>query len=236
MKIDIHFLIFGKELYLRGSALNSWIIVMILSILSIIIGKKIRNTKADEKPASIVIIAEIFVEKIDALVKSTMGEGREGFAPYIGTVILFLVCANLLGLLGLETPTSDYSVTLALAMITFVMIHFTGISSKGIRHYLKGFITPTPVLLPINLISEIATPISLSFRLFGNMLSGTIIMALIFSALNSISIITIPIIAPFLNAYFDVFVGIVQTFIFAMLTMVFIGNKMKVNNGAISKN
>jgi len=200
---------------------------MLLSIFSIIVGRKIKNTKIDEKPSSIVTIAEFFVEAVESLVKNTMGENRVGFAPYIGTISLFLVFANLLGLLGLEAPTADYSIVLALAMITFMLIHLNSINSNGIKDYLKSFMEPTPIMLPINLISEMVIPIALSFRLFGNMISGTIIIALVFSALNSISMITIPFIAPFLNAYFDVFVGIVQTFIFVMLTMVFISNKTK---------
>lgn len=225
--MNINFLLFGKEICLNGNAINSWIIVMLLSIFSIIVGRKIKNTKIDEKPSSIVTIAEFFVEAVESLVKNTMGENRVGFAPYIGTISLFLVFANLLGLLGLEAPTADYSIVLALAMITFMLIHLNSINSNGIKDYLKSFMEPTPIMLPINLISEMVIPIALSFRLFGNMISGTIIIALVFSALNSISMITIPFIAPFLNAYFDVFVGIVQTFIFVMLTMVFISNKTK---------
>ncbi|MEW9094798.1 MAG: F0F1 ATP synthase subunit A [Clostridiaceae bacterium] len=230
MKMDIHFLLFGKEVYLNGNAINSWIIVMLLSIFSIIVGRKIKNTKIDERPSSIVIIAEFFVNTVESLVKNTMGENRVGFAPYIGTISLFLVFANLLGLLGLEAPTADYSIVLALSMITFVLIHLNSIDSNGIKDYLKSFTKPTLIMLPINLMSEMVIPIALSFRLFGNMISGTIIIALVFSALNNMSIITIPFIAPLLNAYFDVFVGIVQTFIFVMLTMVFISNKMKRTN------
>lgn len=227
MNVNINFLLFGKEICLNGNAINSWIIVILLSIFSIIVGRKIKNTKIDEKPSSIVTIAEFFVEAVESLVKNTMGENRVGFAPYIGTISLFLVFANLLGLLGLEVPTADYSIVLALAMITFMLIHLNSINSNGIKDYLKSFMEPTPIMLPINLISEMVIPIALSFRLFGNMISGTIIIALVFSALNSISIITVPFIAPFLNAYFDVFVGIIQTFIFVMLTMVFISNKVK---------
>ncbi|WP_291580406.1 F0F1 ATP synthase subunit A [Clostridium sp. UBA6640] len=227
MNVNINFLLFGKEICLNGSAINSWIIVILLSIFSIIVGRKIKNTKIDEKPSSIVTIAEFFVETVESLVKNTMGENRVGFAPYIGTISLFLVFANLLGLLGLEAPTADYSIVLALAMITFMLIHLNSINSNGIKDYLKSFMEPTPIMLPINLISEMVIPIALSFRLFGNMISGTIIISLVFSALNSISMITIPFIAPFLNIYFDVFVGIVQTFIFVMLTMVFISNKVK---------
>ncbi|GAA0122906.1 F0F1 ATP synthase subunit A [Clostridium faecium] len=227
MNMSINFLLFGKEMCLNGRIINSWIIVMLLSAFSIIVSRKIKNTKIGEKPSSIVIIAEFFVEMVESLVKNTMGENMVGFAPYIGTISLFLIFANLFGLLGLEVPTADYSIVLALSMITFVLIHFNSISSNGIKDYLKSFTEPTLIMFPINLISEMVIPIALSFRLFGNMISGTIIIALVFNALNNISIITIPFIAPFLNAYFDVFVGIVQTFIFVMLTMVFISNKVK---------
>ncbi|WP_326511677.1 F0F1 ATP synthase subunit A [Clostridium intestinale] len=229
MKATIKFTMFNHSIKLSGAAINSWLIVMVISIFIILVSRKIKKVKAGETPGTLVSIMEFFVEKVEDLVRNTMGDNGVHFAPYIATLLIFLVFANLLGLLGLETPTSNYSVTLALAMITFVMIHFSGIRSAGVKKYLKGFAKPTAVMLPINLISEIATPISMSFRLFGNMLSGTVIIALIFSVLNSISIITVPIIGPFINLYFDVFVGLVQTFIFSMLTMVFISNKMNIN-------
>lgn len=226
MAPGITFTMLGKQIYIHDSVINSWVIVILLSILCIVVSRKIKKANIDEKPSGLLNVMEIFVEGIQSLVKATMGPTRIGFAPFIGTLVMFLVCANLFGLLGFTPPTSDYNVTLALAIITTVLIHFFGIKTNGIGSYLKGFFEPFPLLFPINLLGEIATPISLSFRLFGNILSGVIIMSLVYSALNSISMFITPFVAPVLHAYFDLFSGLIQTFIFAMLTMVNIANKM----------
>ncbi len=226
MAPGITFTLLGREIYIHDSVVNSWVIVILLSILAIIVNKKIKKANIEEKPTGLLNVMEIFVETIESLVKSTMGPSRIGFAPFIGTLVLYLVCANLFGLLGFTPPTSDYNVTLALALITTFSIHFFGIKTNGIMSYLKGYFEPIPLLFPINLLGEIATPISLSFRLFGNILSGVIIMSLVYSALNSLSMFITPFVAPILHAYFDLFSGLIQTFIFAMLTMVFIANKM----------
>lgn len=226
MAPGITFTMLGRQIYIHDSVVNSWVIVFLLSILAIVVNVKIKKANIEEKPTGLLNVMEIFVEGIQSLVKATMGPTRMGFAPFIGTLVLYLACANLFGLLGFTPPTSDYNVTLALAMITFTLIHFFGIKSNGIGGYLKGFFEPFPLLFPINLLGEIATPISLSFRLFGNILSGVIIMSLVYSALNSISMFITPFVAPILHAYFDLFSGLIQTFIFAMLTMVNIANKM----------
>lgn len=226
MEPGIKFTMLGRQIYIHDSVVNSWIIVILLSILAIVVSKKIKKANIEEKPSGLLNVMEIFVEGVESLVKATMGPTRVGFAPFIGTLVLYLVCANLFGLLGFTPPTSDYNVTLALAMITTVLIHFFGIKSNGIGSYLKGFFEPIPLLFPINLLGEIATPISLSFRLFGNILSGVIIMSLVYSALNSLSMFITPFVAPVLHAYFDLFSGLIQTFIFAMLTMVNIASKM----------
>jgi len=226
MAPGITFTISGKEIYIHDTVVNSWIIVILLSIFAIVVNRKVKKANIEEKPTGLLNVMEIFVEVVQSLVKSTMGPSRVGFTPFIGTIALYLICANLFGLLGFSPPTSDYNVTLALAIITTVLIHFFGIKANGIGSYLKGFFEPVPILFPINLLGEIATPISLSFRLFGNILSGVIIMSLVYSALNSISMFITPFIAPILHAYFDLFSGLIQTFIFAMLTMVNIANKM----------
>ncbi len=226
MAPGITFTLSGRQIYIHDSVVNSWVIVILLSILCIVVSRKIKKAKIDDKPSGLLNVMEIFVEGIQSLVKATMGPTRVGFAPFIGTLVLYLVCANLFGLLGFTPPTSDYNVTLALALITTFLIHFFGIKTNGILSYLKGYFEPIPLLFPINLLGELATPISLSFRLFGNILSGVIIMSLVYSGLNSISMFITPFIAPILHSYFDVFSGLIQTFIFAMLTMVFIANKM----------
>lgn len=207
----------------------TWMIMAFLVIVSILLTRNFEKV-----PKGIQNAVEAFVKVVYDLVESTMGKDKIGFAPYIGTLMMYLACANLIGLLGLRPPTADLNTTLALALITFALIHGNGIRKKGIGAYLKGFTEPFFLLTPINLIGEIATPISLSFRLFGNIVGGLIIMSLVYSALGafttSILHINIPIfqigIPAALHLYFDLFSGLLQTFIFAMLTMVFVSGAM----------
>ncbi|MGB5822504.1 MAG: F0F1 ATP synthase subunit A [Proteocatella sp.] len=208
---------------------TTWIIMAILILGSIILTKNLKRI-----PSGMQNTIELLVNTVYKLTEETMGNDKVGFAPYIGTLMMYLAVANLIGLLGIRPPTADLNMTLALALITFFMIHFNGIRKKGIFGYLKGFTEPFILLTPINLIGEIATPISLSFRLFGNIVGGSIIMALVYAALASFSTallgIDIPIlqvgVPAVLHVYFDVFSGLLQTFIFAMLTMVFVSGAM----------
>lgn len=180
------------------------------------------------------LIVETLVKTINNLTKQTMGEQNIKFAPYIGTLLIFLAVANLSGLLGLRPPTADINTTLALALMTFVMIHGFAIRSKGVVRYVKGYFEPFFLLFPLNLLGEMATPISLSFRLFGNIVGGMIIMTLLYGALTSATAGLLHIGAPILavgipavfHIYFDVFSGLLQSFIFTMLTMVFISMAM----------
>lgn len=223
MEKGIFFNIGGSQYHLHDSVFNAVLVAIALLILGYFVKRAAQKADPTKKPSGFLHIMEIFVEAVTSLVDQTMGKARRGFVPYMGTILLFLVFANLLGLLGLTPPTSDYNVTVTLAMLTFVQIHFFSIKTSGIGSYLKGYFDPMPVLFPINLMGEIATPISLSFRLFGNILSGMIIMDLVHSALSHISIALVPLSA-ILHVYFDVFSGLLQAFIFTMLTMVYIGN------------
>lgn len=207
---------------------TTWIIMAVLIIGSILLTRNFKKV-----PKGIQNAIEFLVSTIYGLVDSTMGSDKVGFAPYIGTLMIYLAVANLVGLLGVRPPTADLNMTLALALITFFMIHFNGFRRKGFLGYLKGFTEPFVLLTPINIIGEISTPVSLSFRLFGNVVGGTIIMALVYSALATFSAsmgIGIPLlqvgIPAVLHVYFDLFSGILQTFIFAMLTMVFVSSAM----------
>ncbi|WP_278287328.1 F0F1 ATP synthase subunit A [Caloranaerobacter ferrireducens] len=223
MKIEIALTLFGKEIFIPETIVNTWIIVILLTIFAIYVNRKIKNAKIDEKPSGLLNVIELLVEGVQSLVESTMGSDKLKFAPYIGTLALYLLVANLFGLLGFKPPTSDYNVTFSLAIITFVLTQYYGLKSKGLGGYIKGFFEPMPLLFPLNVIGEIANPISLSFRLFGNILSGVIIMGLIYGALGYASVV----ITPVFHAYFDVFAGVIQTFIFVMLTMVFISMAME---------
>lgn len=206
------------------TVINSVLLVTVLSILFIVFGSKIKKADPSKPSSGAVLFLEILVTGIDGLVEQTMGAKNIKFAPYIGTLAVYLVCANLLGLVGLASPTSDYNVTLALAVMTIVLMVGAGIKSRGIGGYLyEAFLGDFPFLLPLNITGELAKPISLSFRLFGNILSGGIIMSLIYQALGWFS----PFIAPFAHAYFDVFSGVIQTLIFIMLTMIWTQGAME---------
>lgn len=222
--MGIKFMLMGKEIWIHETIVHSYVITIGLIIFAFIAGKKIKNADPTKKPTGVVNVLELLYTALKKLLEDTMGKGptRDRLFPYLFTLVMFLPCSNLFGLLGFAPPTSDYNVTLSLALITFTLTQYYGIKTNGIGGYLKGYLAPTPVMLPLNIVGEIANPISLSFRLFGNILSGGIIMGLVYSALKYIS----PLIAPALHVYFDLFSGLVQTFIFTMLTMVFVGGNL----------
>jgi F-type H+-transporting ATPase subunit a len=206
--------LFGQTIEITETVTVTWLIMLILVVFSMYAGKRLETF-----PRGISNAVEMLVETVDWLVKSTMGEKHKGFTPYIGTLVLYLLFANLIGLVALRPPTADLSTTLALSIITFLLTQYYGLRSKGILTYLKGFVEPIPIMLPMNIIGEVANPFSLAFRLFGNILGGSIIMALLYSVT--------PVLIPVpLHLYFDVFSGVLQTFIFSMLTMTFIAMAM----------
>ncbi len=199
------------------TVVNSVLIVIALCLFLIWASKKIKQADPSKPSTGVVLLLEILVSTIDTLVTQTMGSKYLHFAPYIGMLTIYLVFANLSGLIGLTPPTSDYNVTLALAMMTIVVMVGSGIKSKGVGRYLYDtYLGDFPFLLPLNITGELAKPISLSARLFGNILSGGIIMSLVYQGLGWFS----PLIAPFLHGYFDIFAGAIQTLIFIMLTMI----------------
>lgn len=217
--MELQFTMGSQVILIHDSIVNLWLVIIFLSILSLVVNKKIKEVDIYEKPSGLLNFMEILVDTVNNLVKTTMGERNMAFAPYIFTLFCFLGVANLLGLIGLTPPTSDYSVTFSLAMITFAIVQIMKFKTqKGILGYLKGFTEPFAFLTPINILGELGNPVSLSFRLFGNVMSGGIIMTLLYSALGYFA----PIVTPVLHGYFDVFSGLLQTFIFGMLTMIFI--------------
>lgn len=206
----------GNEFYIQDTVFFSYMITIAVSLFAFFINYKVKQVKVEDTPSGVVNIMEMAIEALNKMVSNTMGERNIGYAPYILTLALYLAPSNLIGLIGFTPPTTNLNITLALSMITFVLIHAKSIQANGVKAKLKSYIEPSPILMPMNVIGDLATPISLSFRLFGNVLSGVIIMSLIYGALGMFS----PLITPVLHAYFDIFAGLLQTFIFCMLTMV----------------
>ncbi|MBE6023168.1 MAG: F0F1 ATP synthase subunit A [Cellulosilyticum sp.] len=213
----------GQTIYLTETVINTWVIIAAMTIIALAIRFSMKKFK-DVPESKFQTAVEMVVDILNNFVANTMG-GSSGkkFAGYFGPLIIFVAVCNLSGLLGFRPPTADFATTLAFALITFFMIHGFGIKSKGLG-YFKGFLEPIPFLLPINIVGELATPVSLSFRLFGNILGGTIIMGLVYAMFPKIVIfLGIP---AALHTYFDVFAGVLQAFIFVMLSMTFVSNAM----------
>jgi len=202
--------LFGIAVPVTETVVVTWGIMAGLMAFGYVAGKNLERI-----PHELQNWVEILYEGLEGLIKSTMGEGKEGFVPYIGTLTMFLAAANLVGLLTFRPPTADLSTTLALAGITFVLTQYEGLKKKGVTRYIRGFFEPLPFMAPLNIIGQFANPFSMAFRLFGNILGGMIIMGLVYSV--------VPVLIPApLHFYFDVFAGVLQTFIFIMLTMTFV--------------
>ncbi|MEG0895831.1 MAG: FoF1 ATP synthase subunit a, partial [Oscillospiraceae bacterium] len=169
--------IFGG-LDFNETVVNSWIIIAVVFVLCKVLTHKLEKvpTKRTQQ------IAEIIVTTIDKLVLSTMGKRNMKFAPYILTLMIYSVFGSLIGLVGLRSVTSDLCATLTWGVVTFLLIHISGIKAHGLKHF-KGLIEPIPLLLPINILSEVATPVSMGLRHFCNIIAGSIITTLLYAAL-----------------------------------------------------
>lgn len=183
------------------------------------------------------IIAEFIVEKATSFVTGNMGERFANFAPFVAAIMGLSAFSSLSSLLGLYPPTSDINIVAGWAILVFILITYYKLKG-GLWNYLKGFGDPIPFFAPFNVISEVATPISMAFRHYGNVLSGVVISTLIAAALQGLSNMLLGWLPGFLgdipflqvglpavlSLYFDLFSGCLQAFIFAMLTMLYISN------------
>lgn len=216
---------------LPDQVISSIIITIVLSIIFIIVGFKIKKVKPEDKTPVWLIPFIILVDLINKMTKDNVGKFWKAYAPYFLTLAIFLCVSNISGIFGLSSPTSYLLVNAALAIITFFIIQVTGIVSNGIKNYSKSFFEPVFLLFPINLIGEITLPVSLALRLMGNIMSGAVLSKIIFGLLGWFAIPFLPI----YNAIFDIFFGVVQTAVFLLLTIIFTGNKVKDEDKIIEK-
>lgn len=215
--------LFGHEFWITTTHVGLLIITVLLIILMIVGHHKIVRADPAARPKGLQNILEMFVQFIDNMVTSIMGESNgKRFRNWICTIFMFILFCNISGLFGLRAPTADYGVTLPLGLITFALIQINGLRAKKIKHVTSLF-SPSPILFPINLIGEVAVPLSLSLRLFGNIMSGTIIMGLIYGLLPTAVTVGIPAV---IHVYCDLFSGVIQAYVFSMLTMVYINDKI----------
>lgn len=243
MDFNIHvakiFHIFGMEIWITESMINSWIICSVIIVVAVLINRALKHPQMI--PSGVQNITEFYVEFFSGFTKSTMGKHGSKFTWFYGSMFIYILLFNISGLfIGpnivpgtienkalpftfMRPPTADIAVTLSLALITFFMVQGYGLKGKGFLGYLKNLTEPMFLLTPLNIIGELANPISLSFRMFGNILGGTIIMGLFYN-LPWPLLVGIPVA---LHAYFDIFAGVLQAFIFIMLSMTFVSGAME---------
>lgn len=210
--------IFGQTVWITTTHICLLIVVLALSVFAVVANRKMK--KAAEVPGKFQNVIEMIVEMLDGMVCSSMGKSAYKFANYISTVFIFILTCNFSSLVGLRPPTADYGVTLPLGVMTFVLIHFNKFKHQKVSGVIKGLCDPWPIWAPINIIGDLAVPISLSLRLFANVLSGTVMLALVYALLSVIAIGWPAI----LHVYFDIFSGAIQTYVFCMLTMTYISD------------
>ena len=220
-----------QDLPITESQVNSWIVIVALFFLCLFL----THGLSAKHPTHRQHVAEWIVEQTENLVLSNMGEFFSGFAPFVAAIMGLSAFSSLLTLIGLYPPTSDLNVVAGWALLVFILItHYK--MKCGPVHYLKSFGDPVPFLAPLNFISEFATPVSMAFRHYGNVLSGSVISVLVAVGLQGVTHMLLGRLPGFLgqfpflqigipailSIYFDIFSGCLQAFIFAMLTMLYI--------------
>lgn len=193
------------------SVVVTWIIMAALTIFSICL---VRNLKV-ENPGKKQLFLETAIGGIYNFFEETIGEHGKRYIPYMITVLLYIAVANLIGLLGFKPPTKDLNVTVALALMSIILIEYSGIHQKGVKKWIKGFAEPVAIVAPINVLEIFIRPLSLCMRLFGNVLGAFVVMELIK--------LVVPVFVPVIfSCYFDIFDGLIQAYVFVFLTSLFI--------------
>ncbi len=213
------------------TVVNGWLVVAIIGFLCWFLTRNL----VTKNPSKRQLVAEKLYCMLVNMVESVMGKKWTNFSPYIGALFTYSLFGSLLSLTGLRSVTGDLSTTGAMALVTTVMVIATNIRTNGVGGWLKSYTQPVAVITPINIISEIANPVSMAFRHFGNIAAGIVITSIIYGALAAASnmilgwipndfIANIPIlqagIPAVLSIYFDLFTGFLQAYIICMLTMV----------------
>ncbi len=227
---------FGKEIIVTETVTTTWII-MLAFLLIFWWGTK----DLKEKPGKKQMFFEMIYDFYDWLAGNVLSKWKGKFMPYVSALMTYLLIANIISLLPIpwlfkteagysisnlfKSPTSDLNTTVGLALITAAVFLYYGIKVNGILGYMKSLLEPTPLMLPMNIIGELAKPLNISMRLFGNMLGGAVIITLLYqfsSWLFSKFYVPAPVFIVPLHLYFDIFAGIIQSFVFTMLTLVYI--------------
>lgn len=233
-KILFRFNLFGLSISITETVLSSFVVMLLLMATAVYLGRNLKR-----RPGGKQVLTEKLVTMLYDLVRDTMGEHNLHFAPYIGTLFCASLFGTLISMTGFfRSTTADLSTTITWALITSVLVWYHNIKNNGFFGWLKGFTEPIVVMTPMNIVSEIAQPISMAFRHFGNVAGGGVLTSMIYGALGGLSAVLLRWIPsaiirsiPFLqfgvpavlSFYFDLFSGFIQALVFCMLTMVYVG-------------
>lgn len=229
---------------ISGEIISSLIVMGIMMLLAVIVGIQARHQDPLKKPRGLLLITELGVKFFDNFATNLIGNRLPHMGGFIFGVAVYLFIAFIFGLTGLPSPVTYMAVPLSLGLTTFLLIHITSARFTKLK-YFKRYVEPLPIFLPINLISMWAPLLSLSLRLFGNAVSGWVLMTLAYNALEGLSsslfsfmsatfpdgtavsgVFIAPFVTPLLHAYFDLFSGFIQTTVFISLTVILIGQEV----------
>lgn len=192
------------------SVVITWVIMIGLVLLSIVLVRNLKVENVSKKQLAL----ESAIGSIYGFFEDILGEHGKRYIPYLITVAIYIGVANLIGIIGLKPPTKDIGVTAALALMSIVLIEYSGIHGKGVRGFFRSFVEPMPLVAPLNVLEILIRPLSLCMRLFGNVLGAFVVMELV----KLILPLLLPI--PF-TLYFDIFDGLIQAYVFVFLTSLF---------------
>lgn len=209
--------------YTLNSAIRSTLIIVgVLSVVFIILSFFIKKVDPMKRTPLWLVPFIWIVDLINNFIKQNIGIRWRAYAPWFLTLVILLYFSNASAVFFLDNPTGYLVVTTAFAFLSFMVIQISGIASNGVKGYLKGFLDPTPVMLPMNILSEFTLPLSLCLRLFGNVMSGTVISILLKKGFGWFSVPVMP----FINAIFDLAFSAIQVAVFVILTIVFASQKI----------
>lgn len=203
-------------LEIKESIVVTWIIMAVLILFSIFLTRNMKIDHISKRQA----VAELIVTKLTGIVECMIGEKGKAFVPYLTTVLVYIGVSNIIGLFGFKSPTKDLNVTIALAVMSIVIVEAAGIYYLGVKKWLHKFTEPIAIVTPINILEVFTRPLSLCMRLFGNVLGSFVIMELIK--------MIVPVFLPTVfSLYFDIFDGLLQAYVFVFLTSLYIGEEIE---------
>jgi len=209
----------GITFYLTETMITTWIVAGLLFILALIVRIKSNSWNAMEKPKGLQNFVEMCVSAFEGFFKNSASEKLMHLAPWFFSLFTFLIVSNMIGITGLRPPTADWGMTFPLAVSSFFLFQYAGFRFRP-KSYAKSFVQPVFVFLPLNVMGELARPVALSFRLFGNVLGGVVLLSLLYG----IAPVALRLVFPaFLHMYFDLAAGFLQAFIFTVLSLTFVG-------------